>query len=82
MTIRQVAEYVAMDKTVGSSEDGFSALRRKCQAIGFPLQESRKTSQKNRLNVLTKTDFVCHILLKVMRTIKQSAVQAVSDCIA
>jgi hypothetical protein len=58
MTIREVAEYLAWEKTfkIGDSvksnfpkvetpADGFSALRRKCREINFPLAPSRKISR-------------------------------------
>jgi hypothetical protein len=44
-TIRQVAEYLAGGK-VETPADGFSALRRKCRELNFPLAPSRKTSKK------------------------------------
>ena len=58
MTIREVAEYLAWAKThkigdtvksnfpkVETPADGFSALRRKCREINFPLAPSRKISR-------------------------------------
>jgi hypothetical protein len=44
-TIRQVAEKLAHRK-VETPADGFSALRRKCRQLNFPLAESRKISKK------------------------------------
>jgi hypothetical protein len=53
LTIRQVAQFLALKNTplgqkikIQSTEDGFSALRRKCKQLGIPLAESRKTSRK------------------------------------
>ena len=45
-TIRETAEYLADGKKAEPPADGFSALRRKCRAINFPLAESRKTKRK------------------------------------
>lgn len=44
-TIREVAGFLAGRK-VEASADGFSALRRKCRELGFPLAESRKRKKK------------------------------------
>jgi len=49
--IRTLAEFMAIEaKAAGKKfaipEDGFSALRRKCKDMNFPLAESRKTSRK------------------------------------
>jgi hypothetical protein len=48
-TIREVAEWVSMQTGCGKikeqldfTEDGFSALRRKCHEVGFPLAPSRQ----------------------------------------
>jgi len=48
MTVRQVAEFLSrsMNKPFDHTEDGFSALRRKCKQLAFPLARSRKRSQK------------------------------------
>ncbi|MDE2020507.1 MAG: hypothetical protein KGJ13_09250 [Patescibacteria group bacterium] len=45
-TIREVAQFLAAGKEVKTTEDGFSALRRKCREINFPLAESRKKRRK------------------------------------
>ena len=48
LTIREIAEFIAADdsrKTV-YSQDGFSALRRKCRQLGIPLAPSRKIRKK------------------------------------
>lgn len=44
-TIRQVAEYLAGGK-VETPADGFSALRRKCRELNFPLAPSRQIKKK------------------------------------
>lgn len=51
ISIRTLAEFLAVEaKAAGKkfevSEDGFSALRRKCKEMNFPLAESRKRSRK------------------------------------
>ena len=43
-TIREIAKLVGQKDAV--SEDGFSALRRKCKQLGIPVKASRKTSRK------------------------------------
>ncbi|HLX96203.1 MAG TPA: hypothetical protein VKU37_10715 [Verrucomicrobiae bacterium] len=45
-TIRETAEYLAGGPVVETPADGFSALRRKCRELNFPLAESRKRSRK------------------------------------
>jgi hypothetical protein len=47
-TIRDVAEAIAGGKPVGPSEDGFSALRRKCAQLGLPLANSRKIKKNHK----------------------------------
>jgi hypothetical protein len=49
--IRRVAQFLVLDKPealnkIVTSEDGFSALRRKCLQLGIPLTESRKIRPK------------------------------------
>jgi len=51
LSIRQVAQYLSLDdiahgKDLPTSEDGFSAIRRKCRQLGIPLVESRKRKTK------------------------------------
>lgn len=51
ITIRQLAQFLAQGasatgKKLETPADGFSALRRKCKQLNFPLAESRKTSGK------------------------------------
>lgn len=43
--IRKVAEFLAGGK-VETPRDGFSALRRKCRELNFPISPSRKTRRK------------------------------------
>ncbi len=50
LTIRQVAQFLSMDELSAGKKlevpaDGFSALRRKCREINFPLAPSRKISR-------------------------------------
>ena len=45
-TIREVSEYLSGGKKVETPADGFSALRRKCRELNFPLAESRKRKIK------------------------------------
>jgi hypothetical protein len=46
MTLREVAEWGKEGKKASTPADGFSALRRKCKEIDFPLAESRKRRAK------------------------------------
>ena len=54
LTVKQVATIIAVDafdsgKPLQPSEDGYSALRRKCKELGFPLEESRRGRPKKKL---------------------------------
>lgn len=45
-TVRQVAQFLKGSDDV-TSEDGFKSLRRKLQAMGFPLLERKRRTRKN-----------------------------------
>jgi hypothetical protein len=42
MTVREVACFLYGDDAEKFSDDGFSALRRKCKELGFPLKPAKK----------------------------------------
>ncbi len=51
LTIRQVAQFLSLERLAAGgklemSQDGYSALRRKCKQIGISLVESRKRSSR------------------------------------